>query len=80
MQKTELKPCPFCGGEVVVSGSSRLRTFIVSHRNPRECHFHHFKIDWKTAGSLAEATKAWNRRKDKDNENSIMDNSGMRSD
>jgi hypothetical protein len=65
---TKLKPCPFCGGEMVISGSSRLRRFTVSHRNLRECHFYSFEIDWETAGSIAEAIQAWNRRKDKDNE------------
>ena len=60
---TELKPCPWCGGEMTLHGSSRLRRFTINHKakNP-DCPFFAFEIDWKTAGSLAEATEKWNRR------------------
>ena len=58
----KLKPCPFCGGEMTVYGSSRLRRFTISHRNLRNCHFYNFEIDWQTVGSIAEAIEAWNRR------------------
>lgn len=58
----ELKPCPFCGGEMTVSGSSRLRRFRINHKDLRSCYFFSFEIDWQTVGSLAEAIEAWNRR------------------
>lgn len=58
----KLKPCPFCGGEMMVCGSSRLRRFTISHKDLQSCYFHSFEIDWQTVGSLAEATEAWNRR------------------
>lgn len=57
-----LKNCPFCGGEVYVNGSSRLRRFTIYHKGLRNCHFYSFEIDWQTVGSLAEARDAWNRR------------------
>lgn len=64
MSELKLKPCPFCGGEMNISCSSRIRRFTISHRNLRNCHFYSFEIDWQTVGSLAEAIKAWNRRAD----------------
>lgn len=62
MEMFRLKPCPFCGGEMTVSGSSRLRRFTINHKGLRNCYFYSFEIDWQTVGSLAEAIKAWNRR------------------
>lgn len=62
MSEINLKPCPFCGGEMTVSGSSRLKRFTVSHRGDRECHFYAFEIDWQTVNSIAEAIEAWNKR------------------
>lgn len=59
---TELKPCPFCGGEMTVSGSSRLKRFVINHKGLRCCYFFRFEIDWQTVGSLKEAAEAWNRR------------------
>lgn len=58
----KLKPCPFCGCEMMLYGSSRLRRFTFSHKGLQSCYFHSFEIDWQTVGSLAEATEAWNRR------------------
>ena len=57
-----LKPCPFCGGEMTIVRSPETRSFIISHRNLRNCHFYRFRINWQTANTLEEAVLAWNRR------------------
>ena len=62
MTETKLKPCPFCGGEMTVCGSSRLKRFTISHRGDRKCLFYAFEIDWQTVSSIAEAIEAWNQR------------------
>ena len=58
----DLKPCPFCGGDMMLCGSSQDKKFIISHKNLRSCYFFDFEIDWQTVNSLADAAKAWNRR------------------
>lgn len=60
--KESLKPCPFCGNEVTLIGSSRSETFIFSHKGLRNCPFFHFEMSWECARSLKEATELWNRR------------------
>lgn len=62
MSENNLKPCPFCGGEMYIVGSSRLRRFTVCHKDLRSCHFYAFEIDWQTVRSFEEAKQAWNRR------------------
>lgn len=59
----ELKPCPFCGGEVVLSYSSK-GNFHFRHRTNGECMFFEFvcNITPNGVGCLAEAAEAWNRR------------------
>ncbi len=59
----KLKPCPFCGGEVVLSYSSR-GNFHFQHRTIGVCMFWEFvcPITPNGPGCLAEAAEAWNRR------------------
>ena len=57
-----LKPCPFCGKNVVLMSSSEKRMFIFSHANLRSCQFYKFEMSWECAKSLTEAKKLWNRR------------------
>lgn len=54
MEKTELKPCPFCGGEnIVLTSHHEVIVFVQCE----DCYatFPHFD-------SLEEAVSAWNRR------------------
>lgn len=67
MSEIKLKPCPFCGSEMTVCGSSRLKRFTISHRGDRKCHFYAFEIDWQTVDSIAEAIEAWNKRAEPEN-------------
>jgi len=64
----KLKPCPFCGGDMMLCGSSREKRFIILHKNLRSCYFYQFEIDWQTVNSFEDATKAWNRRKTNEND------------
>ena len=59
----ELKPCPFCGGEVSMTYNSASRTFNIWHTD-RKCELAEpIMIDQSGAvRSMAEATKVWNRR------------------
>ena len=54
--KIKPKPCPFCGGEMCISG------FSISHKGLRNCHFYKFEIDPQTVRNFAEVIEAWNRR------------------
>lgn len=58
----KLKPCPFCGGEVVLSYGKG--NFHFRHRECGECMFFEFVCYGMTngVGCLAEAAEAWNRR------------------
>lgn len=60
MSNTELKPCPFCGGEAELVEKFVRRGFLLSHRYVIKCnrcgkedreYFYRF-----------EAVEAWNRR------------------
>lgn len=59
----KLKPCPFCGGEVVLSYSSK-GTFNFRHRKYGACMFFEFVCDItpKGVGCLAKAAEEWNKR------------------
>lgn len=62
----DLKPCPFCGGEVNIVYKSFDNSFFVYHNSGMdaiECVIHEpFEIDAPNVKSLADARKAWNRR------------------
>lgn len=62
MDEYEMRPCPFCGGEMTVSFASRPRRFKFAHKGLRNCYFYAFEVDPVAAETLAEAIKAWNRR------------------
>lgn len=64
----ELKPCPFCGGEVEETGGScnfgkKIMTLNVKCRKCGTSVA--LKTAWKTNAYL-EAVEAWNRRADND--------------
>lgn len=62
MDEYEMRPCPFCGGEMMVSFASRPRRFVFRHKRAGGCVFCAFVVDRVVAGTLAEAIEAWNRR------------------
>lgn len=53
----ELKPCPFCGGEVMVSSSPLTNRFAVLICNPGKSQFYNFEIGWQMVYDLAYATE-----------------------
>lgn len=53
----ELKPCPFCGGMVVISWNFRYEVYEVNCRKCNGTYTHWF-------GCLDEESEAWNRRTD----------------
>lgn len=57
-----LKPCPFCGKNVVLISNSETRKFVFSHADLRNCPFYKFEMSWECAKSLTEAKELWNRR------------------
>ena len=66
MDKIKLKPCPFCGGEVIMMRLESLETgfvsYYVSHSEIFNCAF---KIRQQSASStMQEAADKWNRRAD----------------
>ena len=65
----KLKPCPFCGGEVILSYSSK-GSFHFRHRAYDGCMFFEFMsyITPNGCGSLAEAAEAWNKRAERSEE------------
>lgn len=58
---SDLKPCPFCGGEVHigVNKESTVREYFVDCLN---CHIRLYKIGYKRFYTEAEAIAAWNSR------------------
>jgi len=58
----QIKPCPFCGGEMCITGSQR--QFSISHKGLRSCYFYKFEIDPQTVKNSTEAIEAWNKRAD----------------
>ena len=58
----ELKPCPFCGGEVFISDTNYTSTaFCFYHEIGVKCPVLGGSIHIK-AKTIAEAIEAWNRR------------------
>lgn len=60
-----LKPCPFCGKNVVLISNSQTRKFVFTHASIKDCPFYEIKMSWDYALSLTEAKELWNRRLDK---------------
>lgn len=61
----KLKPCPFCGKRVSLSYHSPDRAYQIRHRPYQDgiCYLTEpFTIPLEYAGSLREASEAWNRR------------------
>ena len=64
---SDLKPCPFCGNEMLLAYSSKAKSFRLTHRGLRNCPFYKFEIPLETAKSISEARELWNRRANNDN-------------
>lgn len=65
MSKAELKPCPFCGGEVSMVYNSHENAFKFYHRNGGDedrCRV--IDVIRLRGSSLKDAAEAWNRRAD----------------
>ena len=62
MNKPELKPCPFCGGEAIVLHWDGTDTFSVGCVNTFVCHGGTHTS--RAYQSEQEAAEAWNRRAD----------------
>ena len=59
----KLKPCPFCGGDVMIYYSSMTKGFYVTHRNGYEsCFLITPALMHGDFKSLQDAHDAWNRR------------------
>ena len=58
--KSDLKPCPFCGGEVSLTYNSMDKAFSIWHRFNKCAMAEPMKLD--EAESLADAAEKWNRR------------------
>lgn len=66
MSEIKLKPCPFCGSEVIMMRLESLETgfvsYYVSHSEPFKCAY---EIKQQSAsGTMQEAANKWNRRVD----------------
>ena len=57
---SDLKPCPFCGGEVSLTYNSMDKAFSIWHRSNKCAMAEPMKLD--EAESLADAAEKWNRR------------------
>lgn len=60
----DLKPCPFCGGEVAFNKSSNIPpSFRVFHLCQRDySNPHRICIETKWCKTMSEAADIWNRR------------------
>ena len=56
---SELKPCPFCGGEAKISAENFGAKYFVRCINIKNCLVRPFTISYSTE---EEAVNAWNRR------------------
>ena len=62
-----LKPCPFCGGEVSIKYISDDNCFCIWHKDDTRCRFlEPFWIDGQYAKSLNDARSTWNMRINKE--------------
>lgn len=65
---SELKPCPFCGGEVNIYYSSATKAFYFIHTDKqgvsKNCILITPALIFGNYKSLKEAYEAWNRRAD----------------
>lgn len=61
-KQTELKPCPFCGGEAIIEESKNGKLFAVYCNNDDECNVHAFTKYFDTKEEVA---KIWNTRADR---------------
>lgn len=62
---TELKSCPFCGGEMSLMYNSFDNEFLFYHKGGFWCPAAEpIRFDGSVVKSLKEATDAWNRRAD----------------
>ena len=59
---TDLRPCPFCGGEVSITYHSADNVFSVWHKDDRCKFIEPMYIDGKYAKSLSDARNIWNKR------------------
>ena len=66
MSEIGLKPCPFCGGKVIIMRLECLEngfvSYYVSHNDPFNCTY---EIKQQSASeTMQEAANKWNRRAD----------------
>lgn len=66
----ELKPCPFCGGEVRLTYNSMDKAFNIWHRFNKCAMAEPMRLD--DAESLADAAEKWNRRMENGRSNKSM--------
>jgi endogenous inhibitor of DNA gyrase (YacG/DUF329 family) len=57
-----LKPCPFCGGEVNITYYSADNVFVIWHKDDKCKFIEPMYIDCKYAKSLSDARNIWNKR------------------
>ena len=58
----DLRPCPFCGGEVSITYLSADNVFAVWHKNDGCKFIEPMYIDGEYAKSLSDAQNIWNNR------------------
>lgn len=59
---TDLRPCPFCGGEVSITYHSMDNVFSIWHKYDGCKFIEPMYIDGKYAKSLSDARNIWNKR------------------
>lgn len=59
---TDLRPCPFCGGEVSITYISADNVFSIWHKYDGCKFIEPMYIDGKDAKSLSDARNIWNER------------------
>ena len=58
----DLKPCPFCGGEVSITYHSADNVFSIWHKHDGCKFIEPMYIDGEYAKSLSDARDIWNKR------------------
>jgi hypothetical protein len=61
MTEGELKPCPFCGGEVKIKHQAWGTAGLLTCNGCRIL----FLVPWAQSGTLQDLAEVWNRRKEK---------------